>query len=59
MRANMLAVRMLRHSRRGERIAAMNERDDTTRHRLVSVLTDVQFWIPVIVLIGGLLVRFS
>ena len=34
----------------------MNERDDTTRHRLITVLTDVQFWIPVIVLIGGLLV---
>ena len=34
----------------------MNARDETTRHRLGAVLTDVQFWIPVIVLIGGLLV---
>ncbi len=34
----------------------MNERDDTTRTRVGAVLRDVQFWIPVLVLIGGLLV---
>ena len=34
----------------------MNERDDATRSRLGSVLRDVQFWIPVLVLIGGLAV---
>jgi hypothetical protein len=34
----------------------MNERDDAARARVGSVLRDVQFWIPVLVLIGGLLV---
>jgi len=32
----------------------MNHRHDGTRTRLGSVLRDPQFWIPVIVLIGGL-----
>jgi hypothetical protein len=34
----------------------MNPRDDAPRARLGSVLRDVQFWIPVLVLVGGLLV---
>ena len=34
----------------------MEERDLTRRPRLASILRDVQFWIPVVVLIGGLLV---
>ena len=34
----------------------MKERGDATRARLGAVLRDVQFWIPVLVLIGGLLV---
>ena len=34
----------------------MKERDDTARARMSSVLRDAQFWIPVLVLIGGLLV---
>ena len=32
----------------------MNQRNDATRTRLGSVLRDPQFWIPVLVLIGGL-----
>jgi hypothetical protein len=34
----------------------MTTRDDARRPRLGSILRDVQFWIPVVVLIGGLLV---
>lgn len=34
----------------------MTERDETNRTRIGSVLSDVQFWIPVLVLVGGLLV---
>lgn len=34
----------------------MTERDETHRTRIGSVLSDVQFWIPVLVLVGGLLV---
>ena len=34
----------------------MKERDDATRGRVSSVLRDAQFWIPVLVLVGGLLV---
>ena len=34
----------------------MTERDDAARTRLATVLRDVQFLIPVLVLIGGLLV---
>lgn len=30
--------------------------DDGSRGRLASILRDVQFWIPVLVLIGGLAV---
>jgi hypothetical protein len=30
-----------------------------SRGRIVSVLTDVQFWVPVIVLLGGLLLLHS
>jgi hypothetical protein len=32
---------------------------DNTRGRLGSVLTDVQFWVPVVVLLGGLLLLHS
>jgi hypothetical protein len=34
----------------------MSARDDVSRGRIGSILGDVQFWIPVIVLIGGLAV---
>lgn len=34
----------------------MTERGDSKRTQIGSVLSDVQFWIPVFVLIGGLLV---
>lgn len=34
----------------------MTARDDAPRARVGSVLRDVQFWIPVIVLAGGLVV---
>lgn len=34
----------------------MRDRDDAQRGRLGTVLRDVQFWIPLLVLIGGLLV---
>lgn len=34
----------------------MRERDDASRARVGPVLRDAQFWIPVVVLIGGLLV---
>jgi hypothetical protein len=34
----------------------MNASDDVPRGRIGSVLRDAQFWIPVVVLIGGLLV---
>jgi hypothetical protein len=34
----------------------MTARDDVSRSRIGSILRDVQFWIPVIVLIGGLAV---
>jgi hypothetical protein len=34
----------------------MTVRDDATRVRIGSVLRDLQFWIPVLVLGGGLLV---
>jgi hypothetical protein len=35
----------------------MERRDqrEQKRSRLTSVLTDIQFWVPVVVLIGGLL----
>jgi len=32
---------------------------DNPRGRVGSVLTDVQFWVPVIVLLGGLLLLHS
>ncbi len=34
----------------------MTARDDAKRARVGSVLRDAQFWIPVLVLIGGLAV---
>jgi hypothetical protein len=34
----------------------MTPRDDVPRIRIGSILRDVQFWIPVLVLIGGLAV---
>jgi hypothetical protein len=34
----------------------MNQHENPGRGRLGSILRDVQFWIPVVVLIGGLLV---
>lgn len=34
----------------------MRDGDDAYRGRLGTVLRDVQFWIPLLVLIGGLLV---
>ena len=34
----------------------MTPRDDGSRSRIGSILRDVQFWIPVLVLIGGLAV---
>ena len=34
----------------------MSDRDGTRHGRLGSVLRDVQFWIPLLVLIGGLVV---
>jgi hypothetical protein len=34
----------------------MTAHDDASRTRIGSILRDVQFWIPVIVLIGGLVV---
>jgi hypothetical protein len=34
----------------------MVTRDDSSRGRIGSVLRDVQFWIPVLVLAGGLAV---
>jgi hypothetical protein len=36
-----------------------NDRADCTRGWLISVLTDVHFWVPVVVLIGGLLLLRS
>jgi len=36
-----------------------NQKTDGTRSWMASVLTDIHFWVPVVVLIGGLiLVRF-
>jgi hypothetical protein len=34
----------------------MATHDDGSRGRLNSVLRDIQFWIPVLVLVGGLVV---
>ena len=34
----------------------MTSRDDGSRGRIGPILRDVQFWIPVLVLIGGLAV---
>ena len=34
----------------------MSARDDASKARIGSILRDVQFWIPVLVLIGGLAV---
>jgi hypothetical protein len=34
----------------------MATRDDGSRGRIGSILRDVQFWIPVLVLLGGLAV---
>jgi len=36
-----------------------NQKTDVTRSWIASVLTDIHFWVPVVVLIGGLiLLRF-
>jgi hypothetical protein len=34
----------------------MSQQRDSSRGRLRSIASDLQFWIPVVVLIGGLLV---
>jgi hypothetical protein len=34
---------------------AQNIRTDQTQSRMATVLTDIHFWVPVVVLIGGLL----
>ncbi len=36
-----------------------NNQAANTNSRLHSVLTDIQFWVPVVVLIGGLLLLHS
>lgn len=32
-----------------------NARTDQTENRMAAVLTDIHFWVPVVVLVGGLL----
>ena len=44
----------MRHGVKTEHQRSMTERSITGRSMTTSVLTDMQFWVPVVVLIAGL-----